>query len=497
MQTESPKGVSSGRERVEKRKATLGSPIPMPGSPLDKVVKTEGRRRMVPNPLSSPHHLRESQKLERRSTSSPLPKIRGDGSTAMFHGPGVRDSAWHLWDRSDGTSEHRMTYRTFYNTKWGVAVELDVKSFGSFRYTIGDFAKPVLVTRSGVQRQIEAFGAPRLMYELKTRQRVGEVRMSSRREFFGEWVADVVGMTILLSQVDPPNPRGCLQLLLHPDGFIFVGETMSICSLPQSFQVEGGKDPIVCTVEDARARVKREMNVHKSPGFQEMPKGKRAVHSEYRDDAEWGGGEARAAEEDEGSGKKGDWMGSLRRALKSRTVMQRSDENAALEFLKLPADVRLDAVIYVETQKVERDKKNGTIDQEEYEERRATIQDRTTFPAKALRAQDALDLSVFCDKKSKSHRAACEFGGWEKLGWEAKLDAAMLVLKQRHDAEDATARHALLKRSSTRKGAGLVDVIAVSLHAQCFVMRCLAAAHVLKWTCHRAASDKVHVPARD
>ncbi len=460
MQTESPKGVASGRERVEKRRGTLGSPIPMPGSPLDKVAKTEGRRRMVPNPLSSPHHLRESQKVERMSMSSPLPKIRGDGVTGIFYGPGLRDSAWHLWDRSDGKSEHRMTYRTFYNTKWGVAVELDMKSFGSFRYTIGDFAKPVLVTRSGVQRQIEAFGAPRLMHELKTRQRVGEVRMSSRREVFGEWVGEVVGMTILLSQADPPNPSGRMQLLLHPDGFIFVGETMSICSLPQSFQVEGGKDPISCTVEDGRARVKREMTVHNTPGFQQMPKGKRAVHSEYRDDAEWGGGEARVAD-DEVSGKNGDWMGSLRRALKSRTVMQRSDETAALEFLKLPADVRLDAVIYVEMQKVERDRKNGTIDQEEYEERRATIQDRTTFPAKALRAQDALDLSMFCDKNSKSHRAAAEFGGWEKLGWEAKLDAAMLVLKQRQDANDGAAGRALLKRSSTRKGAALVDVIAV------------------------------------
>ena len=454
MQTDRPPGVASGRE---KRKQTLGSPIPAAGSPLDKVVKTERSRRMVPNPLSSPHHLRESKKVERMS--SPLPMIRGDGCTGIFYGPGLRDSAWHLWDRSDDNSEHRIMYRTFYNTKWGVAVEVDIRSFGSFRYAAGDFAKPILVTRSGVQRPIEAFGAPRLMHELKTKQRVGEVRISSRREYFGEWVATVHGMTIVLSQADPANPTGSMQLLLHPDGFVYVGETMSICSLPQSFQVEGGKDPVVCTVEEGRARVKREMNVHNAPGFQQMPKRRKSVKYEYRDDAEWGNGAEAAVDPEEGNG---DWMGSLRRALKSRTVMQRSEESAALQFLKLPGDVRLEAVIYVETQKVERDKKNGTIDQEEYEERKAMIQDRTTFPAKALRAQDALDLSMFCDKKSKSHRSAAEFGGWEKLSWEAKLDAAMLVLNQRQHSEQA-ARPALLKRHSTRTGAGLFDAIKVPL----------------------------------
>jgi len=50
-------------------------------------------------------------------------------------------------------------------------------------------------------------------------------------------VAEVKGMTILLKQVDAPNPTGGLQLLLHPDGFVFVGETMSIVTLPTSFQV--------------------------------------------------------------------------------------------------------------------------------------------------------------------------------------------------------------------------------------------------------------------
>jgi hypothetical protein len=66
--------------------------------------------------------------------------------------------------------------------------------------------------------------------------------------------------------------------------------------------------------------------------------------------------------------------------------MQRAEEEAAQEFLKLPPNVRLDAAIFVEMQKVERDKKNGVISEEEYEERMAMVKDRTTFPAKALRA---------------------------------------------------------------------------------------------------------------
>jgi len=186
MSTESPKRVLVGRERVEKRKETLGSPLPTPFSPLSKVVKAEGRRKMVPNSLHSPHHHHESSKVE--NSSSPLPRIRAEHAAGIYYGPGLRESAWNLWDRSDGNSEHRISYRTFYNTKWGLAVEVDLSSFGSFRYTISDFAKPTLVTRSGIQREIAVFGAPRLMHELKTRQRVGEVRMAAEVECFGEWV---------------------------------------------------------------------------------------------------------------------------------------------------------------------------------------------------------------------------------------------------------------------------------------------------------------------
>ena len=188
MQTESPKRVGKGRERVEKRMSTLGSPLPVAGSPLDKVVRAENRRRsiLIPNPLSSPHHHRES--FFHDPASSPLPKIRPEQNTGVYYGPGLRESAWHTWDRSDGHSAHRIAYRTFYNTKWGVAVELEKTSFGSLRYAISDFANPILVSRSGVQREVDVFGAPKLMHELKTRQRVGEVRMSAARETFGEWV---------------------------------------------------------------------------------------------------------------------------------------------------------------------------------------------------------------------------------------------------------------------------------------------------------------------
>jgi hypothetical protein len=325
---QSPKRVAKGRERLEKRKETLGSPLPAPGSPLDKLAKAERRRKMVPNPLSSPHHTHESHKVE--AMGSPLPKLRTELSDSVYYGPGLRESGWHLWDRSDGLSERRLLYRTFYNTKWGVAVELDTTSVGAFRYSISQFSKPTLVSRSGTQREIDMFCAPKLMHELRTQQRNGCVRMQKAQEYFGEWVrtpatnpcsvvvgrlgcggtltcyarimhircaskmylrahpqvAEVRGMTILISQADGGGiegrgergkpgvakreaggvyemieraealPQACehgrqkyqcqhcggkplrpLQLLLHPDGFVFVGETMSPVSLAQSFQV--------------------------------------------------------------------------------------------------------------------------------------------------------------------------------------------------------------------------------------------------------------------
>jgi len=129
------------------------------------------------------------------------------------------------------------------------------------------------------------------------------------------------------------------------------------------------------------------MMAHKAPGFQQMPKNRKVGAQESE---EWTdiGSRSRPAVPDEEGGTvgKGDWMGNLRRTLKSRTVMQRAEEEAAQEFLKLPPDVRLDAVIFVEIQKVERDKKNGIISEEEYEEKMAMVKDRTTFPARALRA---------------------------------------------------------------------------------------------------------------
>lgn len=57
---------------------------------------------------------------------------------------------------------------------------------------------------------------------------------------------------------------------------------------------------------------------------------------------------------------------------------------------------------------------------------------------------ESLHLSMFCDKKSKMHRSATEFTGWDVLGWEAKLDAARMVLERRSEdrslsSESATA----------------------------------------------------------
>ena len=183
---QSPKRPAKGRERVERRKETLGSPLPAPGSPLDKVTKEQRRRKMVPNPLSSPHHSRESHKVE--DMGSPLPKINAHQCDSVYYGPGLRESGWNLWDRSEGLNERRLLYRTFFNTKWEVAVELNVTSFGSFRYSTSPFAKPILVSRSGVQREIDLFCAPKLMHELRTQQRNGGVRMQAARECFGEWV---------------------------------------------------------------------------------------------------------------------------------------------------------------------------------------------------------------------------------------------------------------------------------------------------------------------
>ena len=384
MGTERTKRVAQGKERSMKRSKLLGSPLPTPGSPLDNAVKKDRQRKMVPNPLSSPHHHHESARVEKMS--SPLPEIRTDPTNGMFHGPGLRDSAWHLWDRSEGRSAHRVLYRTFYNTKWGLAVELDVTSFGSFRFAISDFARPVLVTRSGIQREVAAFGAPRLLHELKTRSRVGEVRMGAAREHFGEWVAEVVGMTILIAQANLHNPSGRLQLLLHPDGFIFVGETMSICSIPSSFVVEGGKLTSPCTVEEGRERIGREMSVHKTPGWQKMVQGKKNAGTQkalyYSEEEEATEQVRRAKLEEDSDVHKGDWMGGLRRALRERTAMQKADEEAATAFLKMPANIRLEAVIHVETEKVKRDRKQGTISEEEYNERMAMIQDRATFPAR-------------------------------------------------------------------------------------------------------------------
>ena len=183
---QSPKRPAKGRERVERRKETLGSPLPAPGSPLDKVTKEQRRRKMVPNPLSSPHHSRESHMVE--DMGSPLPKINAPQCDSVYYGPGLRESGWNLWDRSEGLNERRLLYRTFFNTKWEVAVELNVTSFGSFRYSTSPFAKPILVSRSGVQREIDLFCAPKLMHELRTQQRNGGVRMQAARECFGEWV---------------------------------------------------------------------------------------------------------------------------------------------------------------------------------------------------------------------------------------------------------------------------------------------------------------------
>ena len=53
--------------------------------------------------------------------------------------------------------------------------------------------------------------------------------------------------------------------------------------------------------------------------------------------------------------------------------MQRCEDSAAQSFLKLPADVRLDAVIYVEALQLERNKTNGLITNEEFEERMAMV----------------------------------------------------------------------------------------------------------------------------
>ena len=52
---------------------------------------------------------------------------------------------------------------------------------------------------------------------------------------------------------------------------------------------------------------------------------------------------------------------------------QRCEDSAAQSFLKLPADVRLDAVIYVEALQLERNKTNGLITHEEFEERMAMV----------------------------------------------------------------------------------------------------------------------------
>ena len=75
------------------------------------------------------------------------------------------------------------------------------------------------------------------------------------------------------------------------------------------------------------------MMAHKAPGFQQMPKN--AQESEEWTDS---GSRSRPAVSDEEGGTvgKGDWMGNLRRTLKSRTVMQRAEEEAAQEFLIIP-----------------------------------------------------------------------------------------------------------------------------------------------------------------
>jgi len=85
------------------------------------------------------------------------------------------------------------------------------------------------------------------------------------------------------------------------------------------------------------------------------------------------------------------------------------------------------------------------------------VHDRTTFPAKALRAEESLHFSMFCDKHSKSHRSAQEFGGWDKLGWEAKLDVAMVVLKIRHASNAPTMGQ--LSRHTSPKGSGFHDAV--------------------------------------
>ena len=53
---------------------------------------------------------------------------------------------------------------------------------------------------------------------------------------------------------------------------------------------------------------------------------------------------------------------------------------------------------------------------------------------------ESLHLAMFCDKKSKMHRSATEFTGWDVLGWEAKLDAAKMVLERRYEDRSLSSR---------------------------------------------------------
>jgi len=89
------------------------------------------------------------------------------------------------------------------------------------------------------------------------------------------------------------------------------------------------------------------------------------------------------------------------------------------------------------------------------------VHDRTTFPAKALRAEESLHFSMFCDKHSKSHRSAQEFGGWDKLGWEAKLDVAMVVLNIRHASNVPMIGEMIgeVSRHTSPKGSGFHDAV--------------------------------------
>ena len=467
LSSEAPRRPGKGRERAEKRNDTLGSPLPTPGSPLEGVVERERQRVLrgaVPNALGASHHTRESSKVQHRF--APLPVIeRGTPREGVYYGPGLRDSSWSLWNRADARNAQRVLYRTFYNTKWGIAVELDMTSFGSLRYSISDFAKPVLVTRAGLQHNIEAFGAPKLLHELRTRQRVGAVRMAGPTENFGEWVAKVVGMTVLLSQANYHNPVGGLQLLLFPDGFVFVGETMSINAFPQAFLAEGGKMPVSFSVEDARERIQKEMAAHKAPGFQQTAT--RRAESEvtfFDEDADQAERVRLAKAGETQSVWTGDWVGGLRRALRARTDMQKAENAACQSFLKLPADVRLEAAIFVETEKVERERRTGIISEEQYQSRIAAVKDRATFPARALRATEAHNLSMFCDKDSGEHRSALEFDGWDKLSWEAKLDVAKTVQHQRQHlgrrTPDDAELHGLLQKNASglRKGGSFAAV---------------------------------------